>query len=132
MSEEHIEIVRSMTNEWAKGHFAAGANDLDAEVQFIVRPDFPSSISCVGPAEVARYMVGFLEEWTHYSIRAAELRSYGDTVLASIVQRGAGRASGVLTEQRSFMLFTFRGDRIIRIESILREADALAAVSASE
>ena len=128
MSLDHVEVVRALTEEWATGHFAAGAKELDSEVHFIVRPDFPSSTSCVGPAEVASYMRGFLEEWSDYSIRAEELRAYGDTVLAAIVQRGTGRSSGALTEQRSFMLFTFRGRRIIRIESILREADALQAL----
>lgn len=132
MSLDHVEVVRRMTDEWAAGHFAAGAEDLDAEVHFIVRPDFPSWVSCVGPAEVDRYMRGFLEQWTDYSIRAEDLRAYGDTVLVSIVQRGTGRSSGVLTKQRSFMLFTFRGKRVIRIESILREADALEAVGAPE
>jgi ketosteroid isomerase-like protein len=131
VSQRNIEIVRSMMDEWAHGRFAAGADDLDAEVQFIVRPDFPSYVSCVGPAEVDRYMRGFLEEWTDYSIRADELRAYGDTVLVSILQRGTGRSSGAFTEQRSYMLFTFRGGRIIRIESILRESDALEAVGAS-
>jgi len=114
MSQENIEVVRSMMDNWAEGSFGAGAEALDVEVQFIVRPDFPSSVSCAGLAEVDKYMRGFLEDWTGYSIRAEHLQSFGDTVLASVVQRGTGRSSGVLTEQRSFMLFTFRGDRIIR------------------
>jgi ketosteroid isomerase-like protein len=52
----------------------------------------------------------------------------GDTVLASVVQRAKGRVSGIEGEIPYFMLFTFRGGKILRVESIRDEREALEAV----
>jgi hypothetical protein len=43
-----------------------------------------------------------------------------------------GRASGVAVDATHFMLFTFRGKKIVRIESIMSEGEALEAVGLSE
>jgi ketosteroid isomerase-like protein len=56
----------------------------------------------------------------------------GDTVLAEVVQHGKGRASGVEGDNQYFQLFTFRGGKIVRMESIMSEAEALEAVGLSE
>ena len=43
-----------------------------------------------------------------------------------------GRASGIEGDISYFMLFTFRGGKIVRMESIMGEAEALEAVGLSE
>jgi hypothetical protein len=47
-------------------------------------------------------------------------------------QRGVGVSSGVVTELRYFQVWTFRGDAIIRIESIREREQALEAVGLRE
>jgi ketosteroid isomerase-like protein len=46
-------------------------------------------------------------------------------------QRGIGSTSGVPTEMRYFTLWTFRGRRVIRIESFRERAEALEAAGLS-
>ncbi|MEA2128825.1 MAG: hypothetical protein QOJ85_1716, partial [Solirubrobacteraceae bacterium] len=41
MSQENVETVRQIYEAWAAGDFRAGADNLDHEVVFLVRPDFP-------------------------------------------------------------------------------------------
>ena len=71
-------------------------------------------------------------QWERYTIEAEDFRATGDTVLARIHQRGKGKASGVDTDLRSYMVFTFRGRKIVRIDNVLDEADALEAAGLSE
>ena len=127
MPQENVEIVRQILAKWAQGDFRGGADDLDPEVLFIVRPPFPEPAEVVGPAGISDYMRGFLEQWTGHTIEATGVEAAGDVVLASVVQRGTGSSSGVPVEIPHWMVFEFRGGMIVRIETILDKADALEA-----
>jgi ketosteroid isomerase-like protein len=56
----------------------------------------------------------------------------GDTVLAETVQHAKGRVSGIEGEISYFILFTFRGGKIVRMESVMHRAEALEALGLSE
>ena len=77
-------------------------------------------------------MRDFVEQWERVTIKAKRIEAVGDTVLAHVVQHNTGKASGVEGELEHFMLFTFRGKKIVRWESVMSEADALEAVGLSE
>jgi ketosteroid isomerase-like protein len=53
-------------------------------------------------------------------------------VLVSVRQRGVGTTSGVETELRYFQLWSFRGGKVIRMESTRDRAEALEAAGLSE
>ena len=132
MSRENVEIVRGIFASWARGDFQGGADELDPDVIFIVRRPFPEPGTAIGPKAVAEYMDLFLEQWDRLVIKAEHFRPVADTVLVRAVMHGSGKASGATTEVRYFQLFTFRGTKIVRIESILDEAEALEAAGLSE
>lgn len=48
-------------------------------------------------------------------------------MLVEVRQDGVGADSGAQVGFNYFQLWTFRGDEVVRIESILREDEALAA-----
>jgi len=127
-----VELVRRIFESWASGDFHGGADELDPDVTFIVRRPFPEPGTAVGPRAVAEYMGLFLEQWDRLIIQAERFQTVGDTVLVRAVMHGSGKASGATTEVRYFQLFTFRGTKIVRIESILDEAEALKAAGLSE
>ena len=132
MSQENVEIVRRIYEAWAQGDFRAGIGDLDQHVVLVIRSDFPEFGVFLGLDGVRDYMRRFLEQWEQLTIEATNLRAVGDTVLAQIVQHGKGRASGIAGDNRYFQLFTFRGQKIVRMESIMSEGEALEAVGLSE
>jgi ketosteroid isomerase-like protein len=128
MSQENVEVVRRIFEAWATGDFRAGVNDLDPHVMFVTPPDFPEFGVFVGPDGVRDFMQRFLEQWDRLTIEAKDLQVVGDTVLAHVVQHGKGRTSGIEGDNRYFMLFTFRGNKIVRMENVMDEAEALEAV----
>ena len=77
-------------------------------------------------------MRGFLDNWETYAVEARGLQAVGDTVLADAVQHGEGKASRIAMKQPFFMVFSFRGGKIVRMESILNRDDALEAAGLSE
>lgn len=93
-----------------------------------VPPDFPEFGVFVGPEGIRELMMRFLDQWERLTLEATNLRAAGDTVIARVLQHAKGRSSGIEGDLEYFMLFTFRGSKIVRIETVMEEADALEAV----
>ena len=127
MSQEHVEIVRAVYERWGEGDFRTDVDLLDPHVVLVLGPDFPDAGMHSGVEGVAAYTRGLLEPWTHFTIEAEELIGAGDSVFASVSQRGVGSTSGVPTVFRYFMLWTFRGRKVIHIETFRERAEAVAA-----
>lgn len=97
----------------------------------MLRPGFPDAGAYLGPAEIRRYMLGFLEDWNQAAIEAEEFLEAGDSVVVAVHQRAAGKGSGIPVNMRYFQVWTFRGGTVIRIESIRDRLDALRAAGLS-
>jgi ketosteroid isomerase-like protein len=132
MSQENVEVVRRIYEGWGTGDLSVGVDDLDRHVVFIVSPDFPAFGVFVGLDGTRDFMRDFLEQWEHAAFEAKRLQAVGDTVLAHVVQHSKGKASGIEGDLKYFMLFTFRGKKIVRIESVMEEREALEAVGLLE
>ena len=81
----------------------------------------------VGPDEIGAYMRELLADWTDAVVEAEDILDAGDTVVVAVHQQATGTRSGLLTDMRYWQAWTFRGNAVIRIESIKRQAEALKA-----
>ena len=90
-------------------------------------PELPDTGTYLGTDALADYTRQFLEPWTRLTIHGDDFVAARDTVLASVVQRGVGDASGAETEIRYFQLWSFRGDRVIRLENFRHRREAIEA-----
>ncbi len=131
MSEENVEIIRRIHEGWP-ANLDSWVAELDPHAVLVVRRPFPAFGVAVGPDEISKYMSGFLEQWERASLEAIDLRAVGDTVVSHVALHSTGRASGIEGDIRFFILFTFRGGRIVRIECVMDEADALEAAGLRE
>jgi ketosteroid isomerase-like protein len=131
MSEQHVEAVRSVYAAWSRGDFRGAPNIYDPLALLVQGEGFPDIGPHLGIDGIRKYMRGFLEAWEHITIDAEELIDAGDSVIAAVFQRGVGKESGVEAEFRYFHVWTFRGDRVIRLETMRERADALAATGLS-
>ena len=124
MSQENVEIVRTIYDEWGRGNLQAGVSHFDPRIMFIPyegRPDGKSHY--VGTKGIAEFMRTWLTEWTDFSITAEELADAGDSVVVAQRQRATGKTSGVQAELSFFAVWTFRGRAVIRMEHF-RDRDA--------
>jgi ketosteroid isomerase-like protein len=137
MSLENVEAVRAIYERWSEGDFRASVELFDPNVVLVLRPEFgpdsPDAVPYLGPEAIAAYTrASLLETWTEFKMEAEELLVAGDTVLVAVCQHGVGRVSGVPTEARYFTLWSFRGRKVIHIESFPERAEALEAAGLSE
>ena len=132
MSQGNLEIVRSIFDAWARADWSIGNDHYDQHVVFVISSDFPAFGVYYGIDQVKAYWRDFLEQFERTTLEAERLQAVGDTVLAQVVQHAKGRASGVEGDIPFFMLFTFRGKKIVRVDSMIEEAEALEAAGLSE
>jgi ketosteroid isomerase-like protein len=135
MSEESVEIIRRVYERWSAGDFRAAVDLFDPHAVLVVRPalgpDSPDGETYLGTEAIAEYTRDTpLRTWTDLTMEAEEIVAAGDSVVVSV--RGVGRASGASTEMHFFMLWTFRGPKVIRFESFRERAEALKAAGLSE
>ena len=132
MSRENVEVVAEVYGRWERGDFTATTGLFERHVTLVIDPGVPDGGVFVGQEGVRAYMRRFLEAWESVTIAAISLHQVGDSVLVEVRQAGTGQGSGVAVEQRYFQLWTFRGGRVVRLETILSEAEALEAVGLRE
>ena len=128
MSEENVEALRAVYERWGEGDFRSGVDVFDPLVVFVMRPEFPDPGAYLGAEGLAEYMRGFLEAWSHITIEAEAITDVGDSVIVAVRQRGVGAESGAETEFGYFHVWTFRGGKAIRLESVRERREALEAV----
>ena len=135
MSEENVEVVRGIYREWGRGNFREGVDLYDPHMLLVVRPEFglASGVYC-GPDEIAKYMKEsfFAGEWEGFVIAGDEFVDAGDSVVVHVRQQATGQQSGAPGELPYFQVWSFRGRSVIRIESVMKRAEALEAVGLSE
>src|SRR3954452_4673535 len=138
MSQENVEAIRAVYERFSEGDFRASADLLDPHVVLVLGTEFAPSL-VASPDEGAFYgseavanATRAITEDVALTMEAEEVRAAGDTVLVSVRQRGVGRTSGVSVEGRYFTLWSFRGPKVIRIESFGDRAEALEAAGVAE
>jgi ketosteroid isomerase-like protein len=132
MSQEKVELIRAVYERFSEGDLHASTELLDPHVVMVLGPEFAESGVYLGTDAVAKYTRNtLLDPWTDFTMEAEEILPAGDSVLVGVRQRGVGRGSGVPTELRYFTLWSFRGDKVIRLESFRDRGDALEAAGLS-
>ena len=128
MSQRNVEVLRAVYERWAEGDFRAGVDLFDPELVFVLRPGFPDAGIYRGPEGMRDYMLPFLAAWNKLTITAEEFVEAEGSVLVAVHQVGIGLESGIATELRYFMIWTFRGPAVVRLESVRSRDEAFEAV----
>jgi ketosteroid isomerase-like protein len=133
MSEENVEAVRRVYEQWGEGDFRAAVELYDPHVLLVQGQGLPERGTYLGLDGVRDYMAAFLEAWKRVTIQAEEIFAVGDSVVARVVQRAIGKESGVEpAELEYFQVWSFRGGKVIRLDVIRDRDEALEAVGISE
>jgi ketosteroid isomerase-like protein len=132
MSRENVEIVRRLYEAVHRG---------DAEtVLALYDPDvvWDFSESPIGAAlelkiyrghdGLRRWWSEWREAWEGYEDSYEDLLDAGDHVVAAIVSRGRGRASGAQVEWTQYGVWSFQAGKIVRVAWFGTREDALEAI----
>ena len=124
MAKKNLENLRTLYAAWAEGDFSAGISLFDRDVVLLIDPGIFDGGTYEGEDGVRDYTTRFLEPWDRLTIVAESFEEAGDVILTAVRQRATGSGSGVPADMRYFQLWEFRGDRVVRLESLLSEEEA--------
>ena len=109
-----VATLEQVYREWKDGNYRAGLELYDEDMLLQVHNPIPDAGIYEGLAGLQRYMRRFLETWDEYEIRADEIEAEGDSVIVNV--HHAGSASGAAVEMNYFQIWTFEGDRVVRVD----------------
>ena len=125
MSQENVEIVRSILARWERGDYSS-VDWADPEIEYVA-PDHPDVARGLGA--LGRRWREFLLAWDHLATvpeRFVDARD--DRVLVLVRFEGRGRVSGVpAADFFGAQLFTMRDAKVVRLAVYLDRKEALEA-----
>jgi ketosteroid isomerase-like protein len=136
MSQENVEIVRSLFEAFNRGDIGAGARFVDEGVVFDVRgmelEDEDFARVYFGPEAVRDFWTTWLPAWTGMQVEVRWIRGVGERVMVWLHQRQVGRVSGLPVEFSVAWDFLFRDGKIGRMAFVRDERKALGSLGLSE
>jgi ketosteroid isomerase-like protein len=128
MSQENVELVRSMYAAWESGDYSS-AEWAHPEIEY-VEADGPAPGSSTGLAGMAETFRDWLSTWEEWRVEAEEYRDLDDErVLVLFHFSARGKTSGLDVAQigtKGANLFHLRGGKVTRLVQYLDRERALA------
>jgi ketosteroid isomerase-like protein len=134
MSQENVEIVRGVYDQWKLGNLGAAVELFDPEIVFeSFMPDSQERVIARGVEEIEAFMREFLVTSRDYRMIGEEFREVGnDKVFVAGRQAVTGRQSGVPIDGPAFWVWMFRGGKVVRLLFETRRREALQTAGLSE
>jgi ketosteroid isomerase-like protein len=130
MSQENVEIVRSLYDGWLRGEI--GLDKLDPEMSMVESEALPGAASAHGIEAVERYMRSFAKHWEQIRFEPQEYIDAGNRVVVVARLIGQGKKSGVEVTRTWAYVWTLRERKALRMVGYPDRAQALEAVGLTE
>jgi ketosteroid isomerase-like protein len=131
MSQENVEIVRSLYDCWLRGDM--GLELLDPDISMVESATLPGAASAFGIGAVRRYIESFSKHWDEIRFEPQEFIDAADdgvVVVARLV--GKGKRSGIEVNRVWAYVWTVRGSKVKSMVGYANRAEALKAVGLAE
>jgi ketosteroid isomerase-like protein len=131
MSAENVEIVREAHERFTRtGEPLWERIDADTEVFDHDIPDARNPYR--GAAGVEEWLSDFAAAWDSYAMEVERVIDAGDRVVSLFRIRAVGAGSGATVERGDGMVWTFRGDKLARLDYFNDQDEALEAAGLKE
>jgi ketosteroid isomerase-like protein len=132
MSEENVEVVRSVYEAWARDDLPGPTHHFDPEIEYVNPHGAIEPGTRRGLKEFARAVQMIFEGADSWQIEPQRLVPVGDHVAVSLRYRTHWRASGIEVDAVESALWTFREGKVVRYEWFHGPDDAFRAAGLSE
>jgi ketosteroid isomerase-like protein len=127
MPPRNIEIVRRGYDAWNRGDMAAVLELVDPSFEWHEALEVPGGVHVYTREQFESYLMSLARHWEMFQFETRELREAGDLVVADVLERARGRASGVEVSQRFMHVWTMRNQRACRMRAYLDKSEAMRA-----
>ncbi len=113
MSQENVEIVRRVYEEWSRGDFSAG-EVFDADVEFDM-VDWPGRDRSHGIQEMAEAWQESLAAWDDFRAEPTDFIEHGPHVVVPTHVTAFGKGSGAAVTAETATVWTFEAGKVVRL-----------------
>jgi ketosteroid isomerase-like protein len=133
MSQENVEIVRSINEAFARGDFEEVLDRLDPAFEMVGPPDVTAGgQTSHGHRETVDLMGTFLSAWGDYRFEVHDVIDAGDRILIEGKQQARGRGSGVKVSESVYTVWTVEAGMATKTMIFRGRDEALEAAGLSE
>jgi uncharacterized protein len=132
MSQENVELVRSIVEAWNHGDYSMALELADPEIRVEAALGGTFDGTYQGPTEARRFLEDFWRNYEQSHTDVDEYISAGDNVVFAAHLRGRGKGSGVEVEMRNWQVCTVRDGKIVRYRLFATKREALEAAGLRE
>ncbi|HEX6586058.1 MAG TPA: nuclear transport factor 2 family protein [Solirubrobacterales bacterium] len=132
MSEENVEVVKSVVEAWNRGDYSAALEPVAPEIK--VESNLGGDIDGTyeGIAGLQKWLAGFWGSFVDFHTEIEDCISQGDEVVFSAHHYGRGKGSGVGVEMHNWQVCTVRDGKIVRYRLFRTKPEALEAAGLRE
>ena len=132
MSQENVDIVRSVYEAWARDELPGPARLFDPQIEYVNPPHAVEPGTRHGLAAFSRAVHDVFDGLEAWQIEPERFIPAGERVAVVVRYRVRGRASGVDVEAYESALWTVRDGKVVRYEWFHGPNDALEAAGLQE
>jgi ketosteroid isomerase-like protein len=130
MSQENVEIVRTMWEAYLRGDFEKALSAFDPEVVWD-GTNLPDGRIARGHQAILDHTARWSQMWESWTVELGQFVDAGDNVVVFIRECGRSK-SGIDVDERHAEVYTVRAGRIMRRRGFSDPRDALEAVGLRE
>jgi ketosteroid isomerase-like protein len=124
MSEENVEIIRSLYDRWGTEHWrTVFAEDVVWDASRL--SGLPNAGVYHGHEGVTKFFTLWLQAWEDPRVELRELVDAGDKVVCTFSWTARGRTSGAEVEQEFFAVYELRDGKIVAFLQATSREDAM-------
>ena len=125
MSVDRVELVKRGYEAWNKGDRSWVLEHMSPDVEWITPPEDPDPGTYRGYEGVERFWSQWRAAVGQLNFAPQELFAVGDNVVVDALRSGRGEHSGLEVSDRVIQVFTFEGDRCVRVHEYYDRDTAL-------
>ena len=123
-SRNRIDLARECLDAFLRGDLETALAPASEDVVSVRAAPLPDPQTYHGTDGVIAMWNDWTSEFSEFSMTIEDAFEVGDRVIADVLQRGIGRASGAAVEGRFWLRYTFNGNEVVRFEAFATEAQA--------
>ncbi|MFN2617797.1 MAG: nuclear transport factor 2 family protein [Thermoleophilaceae bacterium] len=113
---DRVAAIRQAIEAFGRRDFEMALERFDPQVEWHPASEDPDAMTRYGHAGVAEHFTQWTAAFDDLQGEVEAAREQGDEVVVLLHYWGHGSESGVEIDDRVWQVFTFRGERIVRVE----------------
>ena len=132
MTETRTELVRRGYEAWNSGDRSWVLEHMSEDVEWVTPAEDPDPATYHGYKALEQFWAQWRAAVGQLNFRIEEIFESGDHVVVTARRSGRGEHSGLEVSDRVMQVFTFDGDKCVRVNEYYDREAALQAVGAAE